>query len=201
MGQAVQGTEVRAKEARPNEKPRGASSGSTCAPRSYGRCWYHQLPRASGSHKRPSCSMRPQPCSVLWLLWTLQHALRAEWHTSEKQCVCVSGGSGARGTSNELFMSKIYLLLRSCVNLHDISRECLRSYSYSEEVINRQDLKLVRYVLWLIKKHMYATCSRLYLQAILFLARMERGKNSLGRSNHYRFQLQYERERSWRIAI
>lgn len=50
------------------------------------------------------------------------------------------------------------------------------SYNYSEEAINRQYLKLVSYVPWLTKKHMYSTCCRLHLQAVCFLAQMAGGK-------------------------
>lgn len=57
----------------------------------------------------------------------------------------------------------------------------------SEEAINRQFLKLVSYVLWPTKKHMHATCSRGYVQAVLFPAQMEGGggENSLGRANYH----------------
>lgn len=49
-------------------------------------------------------------------------------------------------------------------------------YNYSEETINRQYLKLVSYVQWLTKMHMYATCCRLHLQAVWFPAQTGRGR-------------------------
>lgn len=51
-------------------------------------------------------------------------------------------------------------------------------YNYSEEAINSQNSKLVSYVRWLSKKHMYATCPRLRVQAVLFLTQTGRGRES-----------------------
>lgn len=66
-------------------------------------------------------------------------------------------------------------------------------YNYSEEAINSQNSKLVSYVRWLSKKHMYATCPRLRVQAVLFLTQTGRGRERvLFTSSHYDFSSKYE---------
>lgn len=66
-------------------------------------------------------------------------------------------------------------------------------YNYSEEAINSQNSKLVSYVRWLSKKHMYATCPRLRVQAVLFLTQTgRRGERVLVTSSHYDFSSKYE---------
>lgn len=75
-------------------------------------------------------------------------------------------------------------------------------YNYSEEAINSQNSKLVSYVRWLSKKHMYATCPRLRVQAVLFLTQTGRGRERvLVTSSDYDFSSKYETGSSWRIAI